>query len=258
MNKLFARILCEFFAVALFCAPIKASAIDGAFGWYCTKGRNGLPPPEFEFIKNYGGYSVDYRYVGNESDKVIYLTFDVGYENGNVGKILDILAEEKVTGAFFVLENVAKRNPELLIEMKDSGHTICNHTASHKDMSCVNGIEEFKDELERLEKACKDSCGVEVSKYYRPPEGRFSEESLKIANKLGYKTIFWSFAYADWDNNKQMSPEKAKEKLMNGTHNGMVLLLHPTSATNAAILREMISWWRSEGYRFGTLDELTA
>lgn len=258
MKNIFFKCICIILALWLALPPFCAEAVEKSYSWYCTKGRNGLPPPEYEFIQKFGGYSIDLDYVGDESDKVIYLTFDVGYENGNVSKIIDILNEEDVKAAFFVLENVAKRNGDLLWKMQNGGHLICNHTASHKDMSRISDINEFEAELKRLETACMELCGIEVRKYYRPPEGRFSERNIEMANQLGYKTIFWSFAYADWDNNAQMAPDKAIEKLSQGTHNGMVLLLHPTSATNAAILRDMIKIWRDGGYRFGTLDELTA
>ena len=140
--------------------------------------------------------------------------------------------------------------------MADEGHLICNHTASHHDMSAVNNKEDFAAELEALEKVCKDIANVDVAKYYRPPEGRFSEQNLIWANELGYKTVLWSYGYMDWDNNAQPSTKASYEKVLSGTHNGEVLLLHPTSATNAAILGDLIDTWKNDGFRFGTLDEL--
>ena len=135
---------------------------------------------------------------------------------------------------------------------------VCNHTSTHKDMSTVANIEEFEKELSSLEELYKEKTGKEMPKYFRPPEGKFSENMLKFAHETGYKTIFWSFAYADWDNNKQMSKEAAKAKIMDNIHNGSVLLLHPTSATNASILGEVICELKADGYTFGTLDELVA
>ena len=117
--------------------------------------------------------------------------------------------------------------------------------------------DEFEGELRGLEALYRDCTGKEMSHYYRPPEGRYSEKSLSYAQELGYKTVFWSLAYADWDNEKQPDPEKSKEKILSRTHNGAVILLHPTSATNAAIMGDLIDAWRAMGYRFGTLDELT-
>ena len=114
----------------------------------------------------------------------------------------------------------------------------------------------MKDELETMEKLYLENIGREMPKYFRPPEGKFSQESMANAQKLGYKTVFWSFAYADWDNNAQMSYEKALEKIMSNTHNGVIMLFHPTSKTNAEIMGELIKEWRSMGYEFGTLEEL--
>ena len=109
-----------------------------------------------------------------------------------------------------------------------------------------------------MERVCEEAANVTVAPYYRPPEGRFSEENLKFANDAGYKTVFWSFGYVDWDNERQMSPDDAMDKILSGLHNGEVLLLHPTSATNAEIIGPLIKELKSRGFRFGTLDELTA
>ena len=224
--------------------------------WYCIRVKDNKRPPlpsEFSYIENYNGY-----YIGKDpEDKVIYITFDAGYENGNISKILDVLKEEQVCSAFFILSNLAAKNPELIKRMSDEGHLICNHTSTHKDMTKINNIQDFEDELLRLENFCAENNGVSVAKYFRPPEGKFNENTLKFANELGYKTIFWSFAYADWDNNKQMSKEAATKKILDNVHPGAVVLLHPTSETNALILSDVIKDLKAQGYRFGTLDELT-
>ncbi len=222
--------------------------------WYFKRTENNTQPPvpsEMSYIADYNGY-----YIGKD-EKVIYLTFDAGYENGNIGKILDILKEENVPAAFFILENLVKRNTDLVKRIADEGHTVCNHTASHRDMTKITSKEEFAAELNKMAELYKNAIGCDMAMYYRPPEGKISEENMKWADELGYKTIFWSFAYADWDNDKQPDPQKAKEKLLSGTHNGEVLLLHPTSSTNAAIFGDLIKEWKAMGYRFGTLDELT-
>lgn len=211
---------------------------------------------DFRFITDNGGYYIDNNVT--EDKKVIYLTFDAGYENGNVEKILDTLKAHNAPGAFFVLENLIKRDTELVKRMSDEGHLVCNHTARHKDMTKITDINAFKEELDKLNEVYKEYTGREMAKYYRPPEGRFSEQNLAFANELGYKTIFWSCAYADWDNNKQPDKQKSIQKLLDNTHNGMVLLLHPTSATNAAILDTLLCEWEKQGYTFGTLDELVA
>lgn len=227
-----------------------------AHSWYCMRAGNEQPKiePQMDFIDKYNGYFVDKS--AKEEDKVIYLTFDAGYENGNIAKILDVMKKHKVTGAFFVLENIIKRDTELVCRMANEGHLVCNHTASHKDMTEMYDIDSFRAELTRLEEVYTEHTGKEMAKLYRPPEGKFSEENLCFANELGYSTVFWSLAYADWDNNAQPSKESAKEILLKNTHNGMILLLHPTSATNAAILDELICHWKKEGYRFGDLNEL--
>ncbi len=225
--------------------------------WSVCREKNHKQPAltsDMNFILDYNGYYLDKN--ASDDDKVIYLTFDAGYENGNIEKILDTMKKHNVNGAFFVLENLIIRNTDLVKRMADEGHIVCNHTARHKDMTKVTNIDDFRNELEKLESIYKEYTGFEMAKYYRPPEGKFSSQNLSFANELGYKTIFWSFAYADWDNNKQPDQETAIKKITDNTHNGMVVLLHPTSATNAAILDRLLTYWKNENYRFGTLDEL--
>jgi peptidoglycan-N-acetylmuramic acid deacetylase len=189
---------------------------------------------------------------------VLYLTFDAGYENGNVSRVLDVLKSEQVPGAFFILAHLLEANTDLVQRMVDEGHLVCNHTVKHRNMTHVTSKEEFETELRTLETLFYEKTGSVMPKYYRPPEGRFSESNLKMAREAGYCTIFWSFAYADWDNDRQMSPEAAKKIILDNIHNGAVLLLHPTSATNAAVLGDVIRECKEQGYRFGTLDELVA
>ncbi len=231
------------------------------YNWYCRHVKDGSQPPcapEMNFIEKYDAFYIDKKQTDpNATEKVIYFTFDVGYENGNVTKTLDALQKENVPGAFFVLENFVRRESELMKRMAAEGHLICNHTAKHRDMTKVHSPEAFVAELQSLEQTCEE-IGVSVAKYYRPPEGRFSEENLQILKNAGYKTVFWSFGYVDWDNERQMAPDAALTKILDGLHNGEVLLLHPTSATNAQILPKLIEELRARGYRFGTLDELTA
>ena len=208
------------------------------------------------FIEDYGGYYVDKKHGDGVADKVIYLTFDAGYENGNVEKIVDVLGEEGVPAAFFVLDNLITKNKALVMRMIEEGHLVCNHTSKHLDVTKCKTLDEFKAELESLEDIYREVTGCEMPKYFRPPEGKFDEKTLKYANDLGYKTIFWSLAYADWDNNKQPDPEASKKLLLDNIHNGAVILLHPTSTTNAQILSDLITSLKSEGYRFGSLYEL--
>ena len=233
-----------------------------AYSWYCRHVTGGEIPecdPDMKFIEDEGGYYVDRTHSDPESaDRVIYLTFDAGYENGNVAKILDTLRDRDVKGAFFILENLITHDTELVRRMADEGHTVCNHTAKHRDMTKVVTKEEFSSELSALEKVYKEYIGCEMAHFYRPPEGKFTHQNIVWARELGYSTVMWSFAYADWDNDCQMSPERAKRKVLAGTHNGEIILLHPTSATNAAILGDLIDSWHEMGYRFGELSELSA
>ena len=252
-----------FWAFTLFALlfTVVAHAKEGSISWYCTRNKEHKQPladPALRVVEKYDGYYIDHRHNDAAEEKVIYLTFDAGYENGNIAKILDVLKAEQVPGAFFVLKNLIQKNGDLISRMINEGHLVCNHTASHKDMTKCASLEEFRAELESLEKIYFDATGMRLSRYYRPPEGKFDEASLRYAKELGYKTVFWSFAYADWDNDRQMSPDQAKKKILTHAHNGEVMLLHPTSATNAAILRDVIQALKQEGYRFGTLDELTA
>lgn len=251
------------FAVAIGCyGKIHASATTAnELHWYCKRNNEHKQPitdDALRMIERYDGYYVDHRHGDHDKDKVVYLTFDAGYENGNVEKILDVLKEESVPAAFFILGNLILRNKSLVERMQEEGHLVCNHTMHHHNMTKVSSEREFEKELESLNKLYRDTFGKEMARYYRPPEGTFNEETMKYAKKLGYKTIFWSIAYADWDNDRQPSPEYAKEKVLSNLHNGAVILLHPTSSTNAAIMKNLITEIRAEGYRFGDLHELTA
>ncbi len=238
-----------------------SASVENALSWYCAHQKDHIQPTadeRFRFMEDLDAYYIDHRHPDpRASDKVVYLTFDAGYENGNVARVLDTLREADVTGAFFVLGHLAEVHPELLRRMVDEGHLVCNHTFTHRSLIGASR-EAVRAELERLEHACTDCAGVSVAKYFRPPEGTFDRAMLEAVSALGYKTVFWSFAYADWDNARQPAPEKAKQKILDHVHNGAVLLLHPTSATNAAVLGDVIRELKTQGYRFGTLDELTA
>jgi peptidoglycan-N-acetylmuramic acid deacetylase len=161
-----------------------------------------------------------------------------------------------VPAAFFVLDNLILKNADLVKRMTAEGHHVCNHTKNHKDLSEAS-FDQISNDLTDLEKLYEEKTGKELSKYFRFPEGKYSESALKCVAKLGYKTVFWSFAYDDWDNVRQPAPDKAIKKILENTHDGAVILLHPTSSTNAAILPVLIDQWRAMGYRFGTLDDLT-
>lgn len=250
MNKRFLSIFMA--ALLCFCSCFVAHA--SGFSWYFKQSSDGLVPelcPEADFVRNY-----DTITIGREGEKKIYLTFDAGYENGNVEKILNVLKENNVKGTFFILPRLVETNTDLCKRMKEEGHLVGNHSVHHSNMGRIGDIESFKKETLPLDDFFKEKTGYEMDKYFRPPEGAFSETMLKFAQELGYTTVFWSLAYADWDNNKQMSPEKALSLISRRTHDGCVLLLHPTSATNAAILGDYIKHMKSKGYEFCLVDEL--
>ena len=224
--------------------------------WYIKKRGNEVPlfPPESCTVAKNGGIYVDEKAIENH-EKKLYLTFDAGYENGNIEKILDIMKAEDVTGAFFILSNIIEKNPELIKRMSDEGHLVCNHTYNHKNMTKLTN-EEILSNLRRLENKYKEVTGRDMEKIFRYPEGRYNTRTLKLLNNNGYKTVFWSMAYDDWDNARQMHPDIAKAKLLSTTHDGAIILLHPTSSTNAAILGDLIREWKSLGYSFASLKDI--
>ena len=243
------KFISMFIAVSLLTVTARAEIC----GYYIMRKKDHQRPVIdscFSYMKNHNAY-----YIGPD-EKVIYLTFDAGYENGNIEKIAETLKKHNAKAAFFVLENIVRRNTDLIVSLAEDGHLICNHTCRHKDSTKLSK-EEMENELTGLESVYKELTGKDLAKYFRPPEGRFNEETLKYAEESGYKTVFWSFAYADWDNNKQPGAEYAKKLILDNTHNGEIILLHPTSKTNAEILDELLCEWEKTGYRFGILDELS-
>ncbi len=256
MKKYFFKIVAICLAVFILMPVIEVNAKD--LYWYCKRNPDHKQPisdPIFSFLDECGGIYVDKSHGDDNEEKVIYLTFDVGYENGNVTKILDIMKEEGVVGSFFILGNVIDRNPDLVLRMANEGHIVCNHTVNHPNL--VGKSEElFKSEVLGLENKYKELTGKEMSKFFRPPEGTFDKELLERAQNLGYKTVFWSFAYYDWDNDKQMSENTALKKILDNIHNGEIMLLHPTGETNAKIMRDLIKALKEQGYTFATLDKI--
>ena len=198
----------------------------------------------------------DAAYLGNTGEKVLYLTFDAGYENGCTAKILDVLQKHQVPAAFFLVGNYIEKNGDLVRRMVAEGHTVGNHTMHHYDMSKLSDEAAFSKELTDLEALYTQTTGQEMKKFYRPPQGLYSEENLKMAQALGYKTVFWSLAYVDWNNDDQPTAQTAFSKLLPRTHDGAVVLLHSTSKTNAEILDELLTKWEQMGYRFAELEEL--
>ena len=202
-------------------------------------------------LKNYNA-----AYIGNTGEKVIYLTFDAGYENGCTAKILDVLQKHQVPAAFFLVGNYLQQNPDLVRRMVNEGHTVGNHTMHHYDMSKISDKATFTKELSDLEVLYQEITGKSMEKYYRPPQGIYSEENLKMAQQLGYRTVFWSLAYVDWNNDAQPTAQQAFDKLIPRVHNGAVVLLHSTSVTNGEILDELLTRWTAMGYTFAPISRL--
>lgn len=245
------------------CVP----AVIGAFGsneavetvaentnWGLGFKEDGKPPTGNASVADLAKHNA--YYIGDTSKNIIYLTFDAGFENGNTEKILDSLKKHNVKATFFLVGNYIETSPELVERMVEEGHTIGNHTYSHPDMSKISDEESFKKELQSLESLYKENTGQELLKIYRPPQGKYCVSNLEMADKLGYKTIFWSLAYVDWYENKQPTKEEAFNKLLKRIHPGAIVLLHSTSKTNGDILDELLTKWEDMGYSFGEIKDL--
>ena len=239
--------------VAMVLVPMMGDVIEtGAWGLsFRTEGSPPIGPAGSDELRQY-----DAAYLGDPTDKVIYLTFDAGYENGSTAKILDTLKKHQVPAAFFLVGNYMEKNADLVRRMVDEGHIVGNHTMHHPDMSKLTDKAAFQKELNDLEDLFRTVTGKELPKFYRPPQGLYSAENLKTAKEMGYKTVFWSLAYVDWNNDSQPTAEYAFSKLLPRTHNGAVVLLHSTSQTNAEILDELLTKWKELGYRFESIEKL--
>ncbi len=236
-------------------APAAApAAVPAAADWGLSFQNEGQPPvgnAAAADLAQYGAY-----FLGDTAQKVIYLTFDCGYENGCTEQILDALKKHNAPAAFFVVGNMVETAPDIVRRMAAEGHVVGNHTYHHPDMSSISRQDAFQKELESLAELYQQTTGKPLSKFYRPPQGKYSVENLKQAQALGYKTVFWSLAYVDWYVDDQPTPEQAYAKLLPRIHNGAVVLLHSTSKTNAAILDDLLTKWEEMGFRFASLEEL--
>ena len=256
-----AFLLCMFFLgraaayVMELTSPVSAT-VKQAENWGLGFGAEGSRPTgnvSAEALKEYDAY-----YVGDDGEKVIYLTFDAGFENGNTAPILDALKKHNVQATFFVVGHYLETAPELVKRMVEEGHTVGNHTYHHLDMSKISDAASFQKEMDDVADLFQKITGQEMVKYYRPPQGKYSETNLKMAKKLGYKTFFWSLAYVDWYQDKQPTKEEAFKKLLGRIHPGAIVLLHSTSQTNGEILDELLTKWEEMGYTFKPLSELVS
>ena len=196
----------------------------------------------------YGKWDADFYRDGEEHRGKVYLTFDEGYENGYTPKILDVLKEKGVSAVFFVTLSYAKAEPELIQRMIDEGHVVGNHSARHPNMTQIS-MEQMYAEVADLHNYISENFGYDMY-LFRPPEGAFSERSLALLQKMGYRTVCWSFAYADWDPKNQPEHQKAFERVTKSVHDGEVFLLHAVSETNTEILGDVIDYVRNEGFTF--------
>ncbi len=250
-------VLCYFFGggvAVLTSGSIKPSFLKNSENWGLGFQTEGQPPTgnaTIDELKKHSAY-----YLDDTSEKIIYLTFDAGYENGYTPTILEALKKHNVSATFFLVGNYIKTSPDLVNRMVSEGHIVGNHTYSHPDMSKISDKESFEKELIDLEVEYEKATGKQMKKYYRPPQGIYSEDNLELANELGYKTFFWSLAYVDWYEDNQPTKEEAFDKLIGRIHPGAVVLLHSTSETNAEILDELLGEWKDMGYTFKTLDDL--
>lgn len=234
---------------------VGSSHIAAAENWGLGGYGDGIKPTGIasaEELEKYDAY-----FVGEGEEKVIYLTFDAGYENGNTEPILDALKKHQAPATFFVVGHYLESAPELVKRMVEEGHCVGNHTYHHPDMSKISDMASFRKEMDDVANLFRQITGTELTMYYRPPQGKYSVENLKMAKELGYKTFFWSLAYVDWYQDQQPSREEALEKLTGRIHPGAVVLLHSTSKTNGEVLDELLGEWEKMGYSFRPLSDLT-
>lgn len=228
------------------------SLSNSKIGWGIKRSDNHEQPDvgtkNKEIMDKYNGI-----YMGNKEKKIVYLTFDLGYEAGYTSKILEILKNNNVKATFFITAHYVNTQPDLVKQMIDEGHIVGNHTVNHKSMpSC--SLETINKEVMNLHSAISEKFGYEM-KFIRPPKGEYSERTVAYTNTLGYKTVMWSFAYDDWDENKQGREEYGRKKILENVHNGEIMLLHATSKDNANILDDVVKQIKQMGYEFKNIDE---
>jgi len=232
---------------------ISTSAQEGkVIGWGIKRAQNNMQPDvgssNRQLLEENGGIC-----LGKDLEKIIYLTFDEGYEAGYTSKILEVLKQNEVKATFFITSHYLNTATEQVERMIKEGHIVGNHTVNHPSMPSITD-EEIEKEIMQLHQAVYEKFNYEM-KYIRPPKGEFNERTLKKSSELGYKTVMWSFAYMDWDEKKQPSTEKAKEMIISNFHCGEIMLLHPNSKTNAEVLDTIIKEAKNQGYEFKLLDE---
>lgn len=223
-----------------------------AYGWGFKKEENKEPDINKNISETFSKYNT--YYIDQKREKTLYLTFDEGYENGYTEKILDVLSKTQTPAAFFVTGPYLEKETELVKRMIDEGHIVGNHTVNHPNLAKCS-LEKAAQEITELSLMYEELYGQKMT-YLRPPEGEYSEQLLALANDLGYKTVFWSFAYRDWDIKKQKGADYAYNSTVPYLHNGAILLLHAVSSDNAEALERIINTAKEQGYVFKSLDNL--
>lgn len=223
--------------------------------WWLKRNENHQTPEVSDHIdlSKYDAYYVNPKC----KKKKIFLTFDCGYENGFTPKILDVLKKQKIVAAFFVTKPFIREGRELVRRMKKEGHIVGNHTVHHKSMPTLSDRDN-KQEIIDCAEYCKEATGYEMDHFIRPPMGEYNEKTLKLTKSMGYKTIFWSMAYVDFDVNKQPGKQYVVEHFKKYTHNGAIPLMHNVSQSNAEALDEVITNLKKEGYQFESLKKLSS
>ncbi|EOS51546.1 delta-lactam-biosynthetic de-N-acetylase [Lachnospiraceae bacterium MD335] len=232
---------------------IPASGSVSSENWGLGFGQEGSQPTGNATAVELQKY--DTHFVGDSNEKVIYLTFDAGFENGNTQPILDALKKHNVPATFFVVGHYLESAPDLVKQMVADGHFVGNHTYHHLDMSSIASKESFEKEMKDVETKFEEITGKELAHFYRPPQGKYNTKNLEMAKDLGYHTFFWSLAYVDWYQDKQPTKDEAFKKLVGRIHPGAIVLLHSTSKTNGEILDELLTKWEEMGYTFRTLED---
>lgn len=229
--------------------------VQGIERWWLKRNENHQTPEVSDYIdlSKYDAYYVNPKC----KKKKIFLTFDCGYENGFTPKILDVLKKQKIVAAFFVTKPFIREGRELVRKMKKEGHIVGNHTVHHKSMPTLSDRDN-KQEIIDCAEYCKEATGYEMDHFIRPPMGEYNEKTLKLTKSMGYKTIFWSMAYVDFDVNKQPGKQYVVEHFKKYTHNGAIPLMHNVSQSNAEALDEVITNLKKEGYQFESLKKLSS
>lgn len=229
--------------------------VQGIERWWLKRNENHQTPEVSDYIdlSKYDAYYVNPKC----KKKKIFLTFDCGYENGFTPKILDVLKKQKIVAAFFVTKPFIREGRELVRRMKKEGHIVGNHTVHHKSMPTLSDRDN-KQEIIDCAEYCKEATGYEMDHFIRPPMGEYNEKTLKLTKSMGYKTIFWSMAYVDFDVNKQPGKQYVVEHFKKYTHNGAIPLMHNVSQSNAEALDEVITNLKKEGYQFESLKNLSS